>query len=601
MLGCRLPQLISSNQAATSIPLRVPEVYHNRKKPTMPPIPKFHPTQASAQAQSNATTGKSMKSPPRNLETLTLGCKISFVLVFPRYHLVNSDIEGTAKNIVRDALVSTTFQDFECTYCSAPHEYKLPVTTDDRSDKSRNRYWQVDIDPDAHLHDDEFEDLTERYYVVGLQIVSRIFKFHNKTNCPGDKFASPIDGNWIYHNHHERRAQHHWSVELKAVDDALKTLAKKPNYRVLTNEFTDFKVYVGNNHHGVHMDVARSLMAIFTAFERQFDAINMTPRISGGVRGQPAPVASKPKLYHYILDDKNTIQEEAGEACKPMSSINMAYLKLQKINTGYDIRTFLRIYLKGELNRIQLQKIIENELISHRNTALDVSRYVGHCMKKPTIVFRSHAGTLDLNEQVAWMDLCCILTELCYEKDLRHINNWTRKRWDEPHNQYTILSILHHVGGYNKDTFAHYKNVSVPIKDPESTIEQPHISSLAGDLKAECTHTDPLKETRVPAVLLINNAEYKKALNVRDKVRHKFDLGLYAEIAPPSLSLNYEIILQVPQSVPRNRLPTNLASLQNLRYQDMYVANRLRENETFVSSVLLLSWSLNIRFRILMQ
>ncbi|KAG9690348.1 hypothetical protein KCU95_g8896, partial [Aureobasidium melanogenum] len=507
----------------------------------MSPIPKFHPTQTSAQAHRNATAGKPMKSPPRKLETLTLGCKISFVLVFPHYHLVNSDIEGTAKNIVRDALVTTTFQDFECIYCSAPHEYKLPVTTDDRSDRSRNKYWQVDIDPDAHLHDDEFEDLTERYYVVGLQAVSRIFKFHNKTNCPGDKFASPIDGNWIYHNHHERRAQHHWSVELKAVDDALKTLAKKSNYRVLTNEFTDFKVYVGNNHYGVHMDVARSLMAIFTAFERQFDAINITPRIGGGVRGQPAPVASKPKLYDYTSDDKNTIQEEAGEACKPMSSINMAYLKLQKINTGYDVRTFLRIYLKGELNRIQLQKIIDNELISHRNTALDVSRvwddkliaynpeYVSYCMKKPTIVFRSHAGTLDLSEQVAWMDLCCILTELCYEKDLRHINNWTRKRWDEPHNSYTILSILHHVGGYNKDTFAHYKNVSVPIKDPKSTIEQPHIPSLAAELKAECAHTDPLKETKVPAASLINYAEYRKAENVRDKVRHKFDLGLYGK------------------------------------------------------------------------
>ncbi|KAH0339603.1 hypothetical protein KCU81_g7144, partial [Aureobasidium melanogenum] len=506
----------------------------------MSPSPKFHPTKALAQALDEATARKPT-NPPRNLETLTLGCKVSFVLLFPRYDLVNADIESTAKDIVRDALVNTTFQDTECAYCSGPHEYKLPVSTQDRGDKSRNRYWQIDIDPDAHLHDDEFEALTERYYVVGLQAVSRIFKFHNKTNCPGDKFASPIDGNWIYHNHHERRAQHHWSVELKAVNDALKTLAKKPNYRVLTNEFTNFKVYVGNNHHGVHMDVARSLMAIFTAFERQLDAINMTPRIGGGVRGEPAPMASKPKLYGYVSDDKNTIQEEAGEACKPMSSINMAYLKLQKITTGYDVRTFLRLYLKGELNRIQLQKIIDNELISHQNTALDVSRvwdenliaynpeYVSHCMKKPTIVFRSHASTLDPNEQVAWIDLCCILTELCYEKDLHHIHNWTRKRWDQPHNQYTILSILHHVGGYHKDTFAHYKNVSVPVKDLKSTIEQPHISNIAAELQAECAHFDPLKESRVPATLILNNADYRRAANVRDKVRHKFDLGLYGK------------------------------------------------------------------------
>lgn len=521
------------------------EIFYNRKGLKMSPIPKFHPTQTSSSQTHDRSVlpRKPLNPPPRTLETLTVGCKISFVLVFPRYALANADIEGTAKNIVLDALETTPFIDFECTYCAAPHEYKLPTSSKDLSDgdKARNRYWRVDVDSNAHLHNDEFEDLTDGYYVVGLQVVSRTFRFHDKTNCPGDKFTSPIDGNWIYHNHHERRAQHHWSVELKAVNDALKTLSQKPNCRVLTNEFTDFKVYIGNNHHGVHMDVARSLMAIFTAFERQFDAINMTPRIGGGMRGQSAPLASKPNLYRYISDDKNTIQEEAGKACKPMSSINMAYLKLQKIGTGYDVRTFLRIFLKGDLNRIQLQKIIDNELVSHRNTALDVSRvwdgrlvaynpeYVSYCMRKPTIVFRSQASTLDLDEQVAWIDLCCILTELCYEKDLRHINNWTRKRWTEPHNQYTILSILHHVGGYNKDTLAYYKKIAVPMENLESTIEQPHVSGLATQLKAECAHCDHLKETKVPVALLTNCAEYKKAENVRDKVRHKFDLGLYGK------------------------------------------------------------------------
>lgn len=404
----------------------------------MSPIPKFHPQKHSAQAHDKpSATTKPMNPPPRKLETLTLGCKIAFVLIFPRYALVDNDIEGTAKSIVREALATTTFTDFECTYCCAPHEYKLPISSRDPSDsdKTRNKYWRVDIDLDAHVHDDEFEELTGRYYVVGIQVISRAFKFHDKTNCPGDKFASPIDGNWIYHNHHERRAQHHWSFELKAVNDALKTLSKKPNYRVLTNEYTDFKVYVGNNHHGIHMDVARSLMAIFTAFERQFDATNMTQRIGGGIRGQLAPRVSKPKVHSRLSDALNNIQADAGEGCKPMSSINMAYLKLQGIDSGYDVRTFLRIYLKGDLNRIQLQSIIDNELISHRNTALDVSRvwdekliafnseYVSYCLKKPTVVFRSHAGTLQLNEQVAWIDLCCILTELCYEQGLRHINN----------------------------------------------------------------------------------------------------------------------------------------------------------------------------------
>ncbi|KAI4723943.1 hypothetical protein E4T49_08329 [Aureobasidium sp. EXF-10728] len=507
-------------------------------------IPEFHPVKTSGQAGQEPTTKKPLPSPPRQLETLTLGCKISFVLVFPRYHLLDFDIEKTAKDIVRNTLATTTFKDFDCKYCKVPHEYKLPLSPKDPNDSGadKNKLWHVDIDPNARLHDDQSEDLTDRYYAVGVQVISRIFKFHDKTNCPGDKFASPIDGNWIYHNYHERRAQHHWSVEIKAVDDALKTLSRKPNYRVLTNEFTDFKVFVGNNHRGVHMDVARSLLAIFTAFERQFDAINITPRISGGVRGQPAPVASKPDLYHCYSEDLNTVQEKAGETSKPMSSLNMAYLTLQGINTGYDIRTFLRIFLKGDLSRVQLQKLIDNDLISHRNTVLDVSRvwddkliaynreYVTkYCMKEPTITFRSHASTLDSAEQIAWIDLCCILTELCYEKDLRHINNWTRKRWAEPHNQYTILSILHHVGGYNNDTFTWYKNQSVPIKDPASKLESPHIPALTAEMEAEVAHSDPLKSTRVPEAVLIGQARHKRSDTVRDKVKHKFDMGLYGK------------------------------------------------------------------------
>jgi hypothetical protein len=252
-------------------------------------------------------------------------------------------------------------------------------------------------------------------------------------------------------------------------------------------------------------------------------------------------VAYKPKLdYRYVSDDLSNIQQEAGEVCKPLSSVNMSYLKLQGIESGYDIRTFLRIYLKGSLNRVQLQKFLNNELISHRNTVLDVSRvwddsliaynpeYVRrYCMKKPTISFRSHAGSLDSNEQVAWMDLCGLLTEFSYLEDLRHVNNWVR--WIEPHNEYTIVSILKRIEGYNNNTFAHYKKVSVPIKELESTIEQPHVSSIIAEWEAKKVHTDPLKSTDVPRTILYNNARYKSAEYVWDKVRHKFDMGLYGK------------------------------------------------------------------------
>ncbi|KAH0285133.1 hypothetical protein M436DRAFT_57397 [Aureobasidium namibiae CBS 147.97] len=509
----------------------------------MTPIPRFHPTKTSGQAPTTAK--QDLIPPPRELKTLTIGCKIGFILVYPRYHLANWDIEETAKTIVRNALASTSFIGDVCNICEADHEYTLPVSLKhlDENHADRNKYWKVDINPDAHLHDEEFMALSDRYFVVGIQIISRVFRFYNKTYCPGDKFASPIDGDWLYHDHHGRRAQCHWNTEVRAVDQALKTLSVKPNYRVLTNEFTDFKVHVGNNHRGVHMDIARSLMAIFTAFERQFDAINTTPRIGGGVRGQPAPVAIRPKFgYQYASDDFDTIQEEAGEVCKPMSSVNMSYLKISGMDCGYDIVTFLRIFLKGNLDRVGLQKFLENDLISHRNTLLDVSRvwddkliaynpsYVtDYCMKTPTVASRSHAGTLDSNDQIAWMDLCCLLVEYCYMEDLREVESWTRTHWSDPHNRYTILDVLEHVDGYNWDTFAHYEKIAVPFADPESRIEQPYIPHITAESAAEKLHSDHLKSTGVPTDILVRNADYKRAQHVREKIKHKFDMGLYGK------------------------------------------------------------------------
>lgn len=509
----------------------------------MTPIPRFHPAKTSGKGPTTAKTH--LLSPPRKLKKLTLGCKIGLILVYPRYHLANWDIEGTAKNIIRNALATTVFTGELCNFCKAVHEHKLPVTLKDLDENhaDRNKYWKVDINPDAHLHDGEFAALTDRYFVVGIQIISRVFKAYNRTYCPGDKFASPIDGNWIYHDHHGRRAQHHWNTEIRAVDQALRTLSVKPNYRVLTNEFTDFKVHIGNNHYGVHMDIARGLMAIFTAFERQFDAINTTPRIGGGVRGQAAPVPSRPKLgYQYFSDDFNEIQQEAGEVCKPMSSVNMSYLQVSGMDCGYDIVTFLRIFLKGNLDRVGLQKFLENDLISHRNTLLDVSRvwddrlivynpnYVTeYCMKTPTVAFRSHVGTLDSNDQIAWMDLCCLLVEYCYTEDLYEVESWTRIHYSDPHNEYTILDILEHLDGYNCDTFAHYEKIAIPFADPDSNIEQPYIPHITTEVKAEKLHSDPLKSTGVPSEILLRNVDYKRAKHVREKIKHKFDMGLYGK------------------------------------------------------------------------
>ncbi|KAI5250796.1 hypothetical protein E4T42_04766 [Aureobasidium subglaciale] len=461
--------------------------------------------------------------PPRELDSLSLGYKISFVLVFPQFHVTNNDIERTAKDIVRHTLQGVRFWQ-DCKTCKTPYQYSLPVSSLHRSlNHPVRKYWQVDIDDDAHLHDGDFDKLTDRYFVVGLQVISRAFRFHGDTKCPKDPSAH---SNFVFHDHHGKRAAHHWTKELKAVDEALILLGQRPNYRVITNEFTNFQVYNGNDVAGVHMDVSKSLLAIFTAFERQFDAINITTRIGGGVRGDVA---------------QTSIQQEAGESCKPMSTVNMAHLKVTEESPNYNIPDFLRMLLKSKLTRSQLPGFIDNNRISSLHTALDVSRvwdsellnkipeYVKYCMKKPTIGFRSHAGTLNSEEQIAWIDLCSSLTEFCYQKSTDHVFRWLSVRWHIPHTDYTIMEIMRHIGGIHRTTFEYYRTVSSKVADLDSRLVQPHLADIIADYDRENAHSDPLKETKVVKAILARRVEQTKAENVRDEIKQKFELGLYGK------------------------------------------------------------------------
>ncbi|KAI5199417.1 hypothetical protein E4T39_06239 [Aureobasidium subglaciale] len=446
--------------------------------------------------------------PPRELETLTLGYKINFVLVFPQFHVTNNDIEQTAKDIVRHTLQSIRFWQ-NCKTCETSHEYGLPVSHLDPSlEHPKHSYWQVDIDDDAHLHDGEVDALSDRYFIVGMQVISRAYRFHGDTKYPRDSCADLTTGNLVHHDRLCKRAAHHWTKDLKAVDGALIALGQRPNYRVITNEFTNFKVYNGNGVAGVHMDVAKSLLAIFTAFERQFDAINITPRIGGGVRGDPA---------------QTSIQQEAGKA------------------VDYNIQEFLHMLLKSKLTRAYLPGFLDNNLVSSLHTAIDVSRvwdsvlidkvpeYVKYCMKKPTITFRSHAGTLDSEEQIAWIDLCTSLTEFCYQKSTDHVYRWLSVRWHIPHTDYTIMEIMRHTGGIHRMTFEYYRTVSSKVADLDSKLVQPHLARIIADYKRENAHGDPLKETRVVKAIFARRVEQTKAENVREKIKQKFETGLYGK------------------------------------------------------------------------
>ncbi|THY18458.1 hypothetical protein D6D00_08075 [Aureobasidium pullulans] len=506
-------------------------------------IPKFHPTKKSATIYTEGPT-KPLVSPPRKLVHQTVGFKLSYVLVFPRYHAKSTDIEEKAKDIVRHALKNVRFPSPKiCKVCQETHEYSLPVSFEDpNKNEPKYTHWMVDIDQNAHLEESEYDRLAERCIIVGIQVISRRFLFHRDTPCPGDWSPTSNTKVLVYHNCHEKLAAHCWSTELKAVNEALLTLSKQPNYRVITNEYTDLKVYTGNGSKGVHLDVAKSLMGVFTAFERQFDTINITSRIGGGVRGWKPSMSGSSKPYTYISGDKTTVQEEAGESCKPMSSVNQSHMAANGRDPAeYDIPTFLKIFLRSKCDRIGLQSFLDSGLISHLNTVLDVSRvwddkliehnpeYVKYCMKRPTITFRSQSNTHDYARQFAWIDFCGSLTDSCYEEDLSKVRSWLHHRWSEPHTKYTINHIIHHIIIMVEENIGYWRKTSARVTHPESIIMGPYKEELVRRRDAEIPHSDPVKTSKVPKEICRKFNQQNDPDNVRNKIKHKFDLGLYGK------------------------------------------------------------------------
>ncbi|THZ91830.1 hypothetical protein D6C82_09732 [Aureobasidium pullulans] len=439
----------------------------------------------------------------RKLVHETVGFKLSYVVVFPRYHAKSTDIEEKAKDIVRHALKNVRFQSPKiCKVCQETHEYSLPVSFEDpNKNEPKYTHWMVDIDQNAHLEENEYDRLAERCIIVGIQVISRRFLFHRDTPCPGDWSPNSNTKVLVYHNYHEKLAAHCWSTELKAVHEALLTLSKQPNYRVITNEYTDLKVYTGNGSKGVHLDVAKSLMGVFTAFERQFDTINITSRIGGGVRGWKPSMSGSSKPYTYISGDKTTVQEEAGESCKPMSSVNQSHMAANGRDPAeYDIPTFLKIFLRSKCDRIELQSFLDSGLISHLNTVLDISR--------------------------VWDDK---LIEHNPEYDLSKVRSWLHHRWSEPHTKYTINHIIHHIIIMVEENIEYWRQTSARVTHPDSIIMGPYKEELVRRRDAEIPHSDPVKTSKVPKEICRKFNQQNDPENVRNKIKHKFDLGLYGK------------------------------------------------------------------------
>lgn len=518
----------------------------------MRPLLHLQPRKKSPRIYDGGTT-EPVRPPPATLSNPTIGITTEIILIFPHADVRNNDPEGTAQSIVRAALSSETF-DEPCSVCKNTHAHKLPLSWEEQDAEAPGyAEWKVRTAEGVSLQEADFDRLHAFYAVVGVGISSRVFGMYGRTKCPADIVTRDFGRGFVYGDFHGGLAAHPWKRELGFVDRVLEKLGQRAEYRVVVNETTGFRVHVGNGSEGprgLSLDVAVGLLGLFTVFERQFDTISTTKRIGGGVRGKRyPPVPGRPRLYRYVSEDMSSVQEDAGAGSRPLSAMHLSALDqrqhlmqvpgLKGWATEQHIPAFLANLFFACPDRLSLQAY-DNEKISFRQTVLDITHvwdndlidhnieFVRFCMQKPTIEFRSHTGTLDFDEQCHWIVLVANLVLSLYSTPKKDVYAYLMNAWDLPHTTYTLPMILKHLQ-VPQETIDYYMTVTAQINDPLGKTLQPHLPRVLAEYDAEKQRTDYLHHTGVPTTLIGRNREHRSASNVRQKIKHKFSLGLYGK------------------------------------------------------------------------
>ncbi|KAF1354728.1 hypothetical protein BDV97DRAFT_89047 [Delphinella strobiligena] len=209
--------------------------------------------------------------------------------------------------------------------CNEMHEYPISIF---EQEPAYNRYGRWTISYDASVCQTEKErawlrrpqppGVLQPYSSYGLEIKSRILNFHGSTLNPDAQGSE-----------HDQETEHgpvepEWRQEIAHILEQLNAFNLTRDYRCYVNHTCGLHIHIGKAKHELSFDSLRGTLSLFTAFERQMDAVLTTRRIGSWYGDMRLPcVSSLTEDYDYEEDEEN----ESAFYCQPVSTAHIWRLR----------------------------------------------------------------------------------------------------------------------------------------------------------------------------------------------------------------------------------------------------------------------------------
>ncbi|KAF1351934.1 hypothetical protein BDV97DRAFT_367750 [Delphinella strobiligena] len=521
----------------------------------------------------------------------TIGVELEFILICPLDKM--RAFQKANQLRVREAPVKMIH---EALKMNAPEIPLIPFRTQQQRNMalldgneardSRARYsrWDVITDGSVTLLPDESTiPGTAGYGNYDIEIRSRIMDFNKPTPCMG---APALE----------------WRHEIERVVNVLNATfnsPENPGYRLLVNSTCGMHVHVGGQRDWPH--VARGVMGLYTAFERQLDKLFNTSRISGwsvnamyGDEWDPVPieVVDPGRRYNYPGSDE-PLNETYSDYCKGLSRVHISNasrtLNLRRLphtvvrspgsslpfqvrmaesaSTFYAAQTQLHVpawlYTVFSIRSIkELQDIWKcfGERITQHECMVNFEN-LGTTPNEPdkkwTIEFRGHPGTLDVDEICHWVETCGTMIETCAGITTENLADYLIANWADT--DFTFLDLLEHTI-VKPETLAFYTDMLNTV-GPEDYASRKH---RRVDEHEKLYPDDMNHEGLKDLVRFVERKQFhaKHHVHVEAKIQRKLYAGLYGRF---------------PQQAVANMLP-----------RDVYVqeGHKLRISEAVVDQYL---------------
>ncbi len=488
------------------------------------------------------TTGESEPGENEPL-ILTLGMELEFLFAVRR---IDGQGNGMSRGPFGRSLVRKVLQqpmEATCVTCSEVHEFQLPVREENEQTVQFSK-WNVDQDASVALTSEEAKVLDTQFFdFYPIELQTRVLSVHRDlvTSQP-----HPDTGHI-----HEISCEE----EVEAVMRRLRSaFGLGMEHHIIVNSTCGFHVHVGNDRRGFPLRTVKKILALNVANERSFDSLHATSRIGGStlpleplkhtritdgglqlmpwafnnplsthkalisyrLRMHRAGLNPFPTSLHDIYPDGDTVYPESHLKDRDIDQAAIANnigASLVLIERAPELQALQDLQLDvGHYSNVNLENLAD--------FAGADRRYV---RSKVTIEFRQHAGTLQIAEILAWVDVVVSMVSYAHAADDADFKKTCGDGWQTPN--CNVLELLKTIWCAD-ETIQHYAH-----KLGKAGLEGSDYASEQFKEVTEGLDAHPSGDPLIPLLRHVAHESKQETLAsvVRERIDEKLKVGGYGQ------------------------------------------------------------------------